>query len=65
MARGDFESAVAHYYHRLDLALEEDIPALVNQHLRLASSLAKQGRSCPDVEANVASFAFWYARRMR
>jgi hypothetical protein len=41
--------------------LVEDIPALVNQQRGLASSDARQGRFQPHLEANVASFAKWYA----
>ena len=64
MAEG-FEAKAAHYHHRLDAALDEDVPALVNQQLGLASPDARQGRLHPLLEANVGAFARWYAERMR
>ncbi len=60
----DFEAKVAAYYHRLDAAIAEDIPALENQQRGLASPYARQGRFQPLLEANVASFARWYAEQM-
>ena len=57
----DFEKKIGSYYQRFDAGMEEDIPALVNQHHGLASSDACQGRFQPHLEANVASFARWYA----
>ncbi|HIB39732.1 MAG TPA: aromatic ring-hydroxylating dioxygenase subunit alpha [Candidatus Lambdaproteobacteria bacterium] len=57
----DFEKKIAAYYQRFDAGIEEDIPALVNQQRGLASSDARQGRFQPHLEANVASFARWYA----
>jgi len=56
-----FEKKIAAYYQRFDAGIEEDIPALVNQQRGLASSDARQGRFQPHLEANVASFAKWYA----
>ena len=55
---------MAAYYHRLDTALDEDIPALENQQRGLASPDARQGRFSPTLEPNVAAFARWYAGRM-
>jgi len=62
--RNDFEERVKAYYHRLDAALDEDIPALVNQQRGLGDPGARQGRFQPLLEPNVASFAKWYARKM-
>ncbi len=63
VTRADFEERAERYYHRMDAALEEDIPAVENQQLGLTSPLAKQGRfSC--LEPSVATFACWYADRM-
>ena len=59
-----FEARVAHYYKRLDDAIEEDIPALENQQLGLRSPLARQGRFCRLLEPNVAHFAFWYVDQL-
>jgi len=60
----EFEAKAAQYYHRLDTALDEDIPALENQQRGLASPDARQGRFSPELEPNVAAFARWYAGRM-
>ena len=57
----DFEKKIAAYYQRFDAGIEEDIPALVNQQRGLASLDARQGRFQPQLEANVSSFARWYA----
>lgn len=62
--RNDFEDRVAAYYHRLDAALDEDIPALVNQQRGLSVPEARQGRFQPLLEPNVARFADWYAGHM-
>lgn len=59
-----FAAKVASYHARLDAALAEDIPALVNQQRGLNSPDARQGPFHPLLEANVASFARWYADRM-
>ncbi len=64
VALPDFEAKAAQYYHRLDTALDEDIPALENQQRGLASPDARQGRFSPGLEPNVAGFARWYAGRM-
>jgi len=60
----DFESKATQYYHRLDAALDEDLPALVNQQQGLTSPFAKQGRFSVSMEPNVAAFAAWYAQCM-
>lgn len=64
VALPDFDVLVAAYYHRLDAALAEDIPALVNQQRGMMVPDARQGRFQPLLESNVASFARWYAGRM-
>ena len=64
VALPDFETRVMAYYERLDAALAEDIPALVNQQRGLSCPDAKQGRFQPDLEPNLAAFARWYAGRM-
>ena len=64
IASEGFDSKVALYHSRLDAALDEDIPALVNQQRGLASPDARSGPFQPLQEANVASFARWYAGRM-
>ena len=60
----DFDKKISSYYQRFDNGIEEDIPALVNQQRGLASSDACQGRFQPLLEANVASFAKWYADQL-
>lgn len=60
----NFDARVEHYFHRLDTALNEDIPALENHQRGLNSPFAKQGRFSPLMEPNVASFAHWYARQL-
>ncbi|SLN54255.1 3-phenylpropionate/cinnamic acid dioxygenase subunit alpha [Roseovarius litorisediminis] len=57
-------SRVGAYHDRLDAALAEDIPALVNQHRGLSCPDARQGRFQPLLEPNVAAFAAWYAGTM-
>ena len=44
LALSHFEDTAQLYYHRMDKALDEDIPALENQQAGLTSPLAKQGR---------------------
>ena len=61
----DFNDRVAAYYHELDAALAEDIPALINQQKGLSNSDAQQGRFQPLLESNVARFASWYANQIR
>ena len=60
----DFDDRVVAYYHRLDAALAEDIPALTNQQKGLSNPDAQQGRFQPLLEPNVARFANWYAAQM-
>ena len=60
----NFETLSKQYYHRMDAAIEEDIPALINQQNGLRSSYAEQGRFSPLLEANVALFAEWYAKKL-
>lgn len=55
---------IGFYHERLDAALAEDIPALVNQQRGLASPDARSGPIHPHLEANVASFARWYRAAM-
>ena len=61
VSRLEFKSKLKAYLHRLDAALEEDIPALVNQQVGTKNPDAVQGRFQANLEANVASFANWYA----
>ncbi len=58
-----FSKKVKAYLHRLDMALEEDIPALINQQIGLSNPDSQPGRFQPDLEPNVASFANWYAKK--
>lgn len=60
----NFDELVAAYYHRLDVALDEDILALNNQQIGLSCGDALQGRFQPLLESNVASFASWYANQL-
>lgn len=64
VARPDFSEKVQAYLERLDAALGEDIPALVNQQRGMACTDAQQGRFQPELEPNVAAFARWYAQRL-
>jgi len=64
IATEGFDDLVAAYYHRLDTALAEDIPALVNQQKGMSNPDAQQGRFQPLLEPNVAHFAHWYAEAM-
>ncbi|MEM6987388.1 MAG: aromatic ring-hydroxylating dioxygenase subunit alpha [Pseudomonadota bacterium] len=52
------------YLHRLDAALDEDVPALVNQQRGMACPDARAGRFHPALEPNVQAFAEWYRRVM-
>lgn len=60
-----FEARAAVYYERFEIALGEDIEILTRQQAGLSSPFAQQGRFAPDLEPNVANFAFWYASIMR
>ncbi len=59
----NFEEEAKYYYRRMDAALAEDVSALENQQRGLNSPFARQGRFSPTLEANVASFAKWYAQQ--
>lgn len=61
--RKDFQSKAATYYHRFDLAIDEDIEALERQQTGMASPYARQGRFSA-LEPSVGNFACWYAERM-
>ena len=56
-----FDIKVQAYLDRLDAALAEDVPALVNQQRGLECPDALPGRFQPDLEPNVARFAYWYS----
>ena len=64
VAAPGFEEKAVRYYHRLDAALDEDLPALENHHKGLTSPFAKPGRFSVLMEPNVAAFAAWYAERL-
>jgi phenylpropionate dioxygenase-like ring-hydroxylating dioxygenase large terminal subunit len=57
------EKSIA-YYQRLDDALDEDIYALENQQKGLNKSPSLQGQFSTLMEANVATFAQWYANKI-
>ena len=59
-----FEKLSKQYYHRMDAAIEEDIPALENQQAGLRNPYAEPGRFSPLLEANVVSFANWYSKKL-
>ena len=63
LAMDGFENHAEHYYHRMDSALDEDIPAIENQQAGVTSALAAQGRFS-YLEPSVANFACWYAEQM-
>ena len=52
---------LAAYLHRLDAALEEDIPALVNQQLGMQNPDAIRGDSNP-ARGKLGIIANWYAK---
>lgn len=62
--RDDFPARAQSYYHRIDTALEEDLPFLREQQIGLASRFAYQGRFSA-LESSVGNFACWYAQVMR
>lgn len=64
LARPGAEARVAAYFERLDAAIDEDIPALENQHRGLGCADARAGRLQPLLEANLDKFARWYAAVM-
>ena len=59
----DFESRAAHYYERIDAALAEDLPFLLEQQRGMNSPFAQPGRF-GRLEPSVARFAAWYAPRL-
>ena len=59
----DFEERAQHYYDRIDAAIAEDMPFLVQQQDGLASSFARPGRFS-SLEPSVGRFAYWYAQQM-
>ena len=63
VALEDFEARAAHYYRRIDAALDEDLPFLVKQQQGLTSPFAKPGRFA-SLEPSVGHFAHWYAQQM-
>lgn len=63
MGLPDFAERAEHYYERFDVAIDEDIPALTQQHAGLQSPFAKPGRFS-YLEPSVARFAAWYAERL-
>ena len=60
----DFKEKSQAYYQRLDDALDEDIYALENQQKGLNKSPSLQGQFSTLMEANVATFAQWYANKI-
>ena len=60
----DFKEKSQAYYQRLDDALDEDITALENQQKGLHNSPSLQGQFSTLMEANVATFAQWYANKL-
>jgi len=60
----DFQEKSQAYYQRLDDALDEDIAALENQQKGLNKSPSLQGQFSTLMEANVATFAQWYANKI-
>jgi phenylpropionate dioxygenase-like ring-hydroxylating dioxygenase large terminal subunit len=61
VALPEFAEKSRAYLERMDAALDEDIPALVNQQRGMTNPDARPGRFQPDLEPNVAAFARWYA----
>lgn len=61
--RDDFAETAEAYYERFDVAINEDIPMLEQQHRGMSSPFARQGRFS-YLEPNVARFASWYADRL-
>ena len=62
--RNDFSTRAQTYYRRIDTALEEDLPFLLEQQAGLTSRFAGQGRFSA-LEPSVGNFACWYAETMR
>ena len=63
VALDDFEERAAHYYSRIDAALDEDVPFLRQQQVGLNSKFARQGRF-GALEPSVGRFAYWYAQQL-
>ena len=63
MELDNFSERAEVYYERFDVAIDEDIPMLEQQHAGMRSPFAKQGRFS-YLEPNVARFARWYADRL-
>ena len=61
--QADFAARAQPYYRRIDTALEEDLPFLLEQQAGLASPFARAGRFSA-LEPAVGNFACWYAERM-
>ena len=59
----DFDERSEKYCERIDVALDEDIPFLIDQQAGMASPYACQGRFSA-LEPSVGYFACWYAERM-
>jgi len=62
--RDDFQEKSELYYHRFDLAINEDIPALERQQAGMQSPYAVQGRFSA-LEPCVGNFACWYSQATR
>lgn len=58
-----FVDNIEAYYERFDVAIDEDIPMLEQQHAGQKSPFAKQSRFS-YLEPSVARFASWYAERL-
>ena len=63
VAMAGFYEVAESYYERFDVAINEDIPVLEQQHLGMRSPFAGQGRFS-YLEPSVARFATWYAERL-
>ncbi len=63
VALDDFAQRAGYYYHRIDAALDEDLPFLFAQQRGLNSPFARPGRF-GALEPSVGHFAYWYAQRM-
>ncbi|MFT5112383.1 MAG: phenylpropionate dioxygenase-like ring-hydroxylating dioxygenase large terminal subunit [Parasphingorhabdus sp.] len=64
LEREDFAELSEHYYERIDLAVQEDLPFLYSQQTGLSSPYARPGRFS-ELEPSVANFAHWYANNMQ
>ncbi|MDH3466370.1 MAG: aromatic ring-hydroxylating dioxygenase subunit alpha [Gammaproteobacteria bacterium] len=63
VALPEFETMVARYYERWDMALDEDIAILEKQQLGVGSPLARPGR-ISHLESAVGYFETWLAARV-